>query len=168
MEILERLTIKFKIITVLIILLFNSLAVSAQANSIKSFKSFVARNYRISENVLKDCNWNYAVVKAAVGQDNKVRNLTFLNDVEEDMKKSFSYIKGYSFGSDRSFKGKSIIFILTIELNNWQTCNTAKIDYSPSEIITRVLGVLDKELSVNQSTLVLYYPITVTSGRTEN
>jgi hypothetical protein len=168
MEYLVRLAHKQKIIIVLMVLIANSYTVFAQANSLKTFKSFIARNYRIPDLPLNDCNWNYAIVKASVGADNTVHNLTFLNEIEPGMQESFDFIKGYSFGEHRSYKKKAIIFILTVDLNNWRTCNTVKLEYSPGEAITRVLSILDKELSANPTSLVLYHPITVFTGKTEN
>ncbi|NEU08524.1 hypothetical protein GZH53_09405 [Flavihumibacter sp. R14] len=162
MEILIHRAYKHKIIIVLMILIANSFTAFAQTKSLNSFKSYVTRSYRITDSVYNDCNWNYAVVKASVGSSNTVENLTILNDDRAEMKESFSFIRGYSFGSDRTYKGKAVIFILTVELDNWRTCNTVKVDYTSSEAITRVLSFLDEELSLNPSSVVLYNPITVT------
>ncbi len=126
----------------------------SQAQEFPNFIRFVLKRYHVPESIKNDCNWNYAVVKIMADSDNVLDNVSFLNEVSEDMKKSLEFLKGYNFSKEK-INSNSLVFVLSIDYTGATDCHQIYYN-SPSEVISKVFSILKKQQLSEPNSIILY------------
>lgn len=123
--------------------------------SFDAFRQFVANTHRVPTSLKKNCNWHYAVVKVNSDNHGKVTGYEVLNDAEEDLKKSFSFLVGYKFDKRLGVNRRPVVFILTV-FSRQEDCDGPTVIISPTDAIASVFGLLNEQRKKEPRTIFLY------------
>ncbi|MBE9586724.1 hypothetical protein IM792_19905 [Mucilaginibacter sp. JRF] len=129
-----------RIIGVVLILSMCS-TVNAQKVNYTPFFTMIGRNFKVSDSVKNNCNWQYAVVLVKTNLKGKITSSSVVNDnAPNEMKTAFSFLNNYTFPTNYKFSNKQIAFYYSI--SNPQVCipKDSDIKILPEEAISKVLA----------------------------
>lgn len=129
-----------------------------QESEYKDFRHFVHSKYLIPKSVQNNCNWHYAIVKTTI-RNRKIVEYKILNETSEDMKKSFVFLAGYRFSNKNIPKNQTLVFCLTIE-NLKTSCDIPRtINYTSTEVLSKVMSGYAHQREIEPNTVFLFNPI---------
>ena len=135
--------------------LFTLIHVNQQSNCLDDFKKYVTRNLSPPESVKSNCEWQYAIIKLKIDKNNRIGSYKFLNAASLDLKDSFKFLKNYKVSKYEDFRNRDIVFCLSIE-NYKNACMLSKNNFSPGEILGRVLSKYSAQQKANPNTVFLF------------
>lgn len=140
--------------------------VKAQELKYQSFYSMIAKNYKVSDSIKNNCNWQYAIVLLKTNLKGKITNTKVINEnAPDEMKIAFSFLNGYTFPANYNFKNKYVAFYYSIY--NYQVCIPKDTDIItlPDEAISKVLAAYQrlkrqypKAVIIPEIRFQVYYP----------
>jgi hypothetical protein len=129
-----------------------------QESEYKDFRHFVSSKYFIPKSVQSNCNWHYAIVKATI-KDRKIIGYKILNETSDDIKKSFKFLTGYRFLNKNIPKNQILVFCLSIE-NLKTSCDIPRtINYTPTEVLSKVMSGYAHQREIEPNSVFLFNPI---------
>lgn len=142
-----------------ILMMFYSQTLYCQQIEHEKLYHFVAKNFKIPESVKTDCNWNFAIVQLDVDKDNQVTAARVVNDFysTDSLRKSFSFLKGYTFPKEAKIDGRAVIFPVIIDQGNYKLCKD-HTPYRPAEIAMSVLYALEKAQKEHPGAIMIFNP----------
>ncbi|MGB4776276.1 MAG: hypothetical protein WBP45_13960 [Daejeonella sp.] len=148
------------------ILFFLLTATASQNIDLKSnpqfpeFKKFMMRNYRVSQTQRSECKFEYASIVLETDQNNIITDYRVTNEVSDEMKNNFNFIKGYQFPKSYKINKRSVLFFLAI--NKQDVCSTLyESSQTPDSIIKQILLDIKRQLENNSRTIVIYDLVTI-------
>lgn len=124
------------------IILFISAEGNAQELKYNSFFYMISKNFRVSDSIKNNCNWQYAIVLLKTNLNGKITSAKVVNEnAPDEMKRAFSFLNGYTFPANYKFKNKYVAFYYSI--SNYQVCVPKDTDIRtlPDEAISKVLAI---------------------------
>lgn len=115
--------------------------VNAQESKYNSFFNRIAKNFKVSDSIKNNCNWQYAIVLLKTNLKGTITSTKVVNEnAPNEMKTAFSFLNGYTFPANYNFKNKYVAFYYSIY--NYQVCvpNDSDIRTLPDEAISKVLA----------------------------
>jgi hypothetical protein len=135
------------------------LFVKGQQADTATFTRYISKNYRIPEELKRNCSWVYAIVSVKTNNDNKIVGYHFINNSPDIMKKSLDILLGYQFSKKMKINGHPIIFYLLID--NSETCVPKPEDtsYTPNQIFNFLTANFDKIIREDPKSIIFSTPI---------
>ncbi|EHQ25531.1 hypothetical protein [Mucilaginibacter paludis] len=124
------------------------------------FHSFVQEKYNVPASVRNNCDWQYAIVKLTVDDNNRVTNYTTLNEVSKDFFNSLAHLKGYQFNRNIPIHKRPVVFYLTIE-NDEHPCDVPPKHITSAMATSSVFAYLHAQQEKQPNTLFIFNPIVI-------
>ena len=123
--------------------------------SFPEFEKYIIKNYRVTKQQKSECKFYYASIVVQTDKINQIVDLQFKNDISEDMKTSFNFIKGYQFSEKYKINGRSVLFFLTVDQ---QDICPGVVDSScvTNLVLKESLATIEEQLQKEPNTIILY------------
>ncbi len=135
--------------------------------NIDAFMNFIGTNLYLPESVKRVCTWQYAIVKVET-DNNIITSYHVENEVSNEFKNSFKFLKGYKFDKNKLLNNRSVIFCVSLENQRIDNCDIQKpANYKHEEAIERLklyklshTNTKPRNLYINKIiTQIIYDPI---------
>lgn len=143
-----------KIISTLFLLTYLSFF-QPKPTGFDAFTDHISRTHRIPASLKKECNWQYAAVRVYTDQNAKVTGYDIINEVPDDLKNSFAFIKGYQFYKSLKIGQRPIVFFYSIE-DHRDDCDGPFMVTSPTAAANKFLSIMKSEQKRDPRTIILY------------
>lgn len=122
---------------------------------IPEFSKFFGKQFRVSPAFRKNCEFSFFSILMQTDNSGTIKSVDFKNEVPEDMKVYFDFLKGYQFPEKYAIKNKPVLFFITIDRSDY--CPDFKVtNPHMNEIMRTPLLIIKKQLAANAKTIVFY------------
>jgi hypothetical protein len=87
--------------------------------------NFISKQPIPSEQVRRNCAWQYAIVKVQI-KDNRIVSYNIENRVSVILKEDFKFLKGYKF--PRPVKARELVFFVSFESKRIDNCDVPPVN----------------------------------------
>jgi hypothetical protein len=141
-------------------LIFMSLFLQVKAQDYNGFLKFVYKNFKVTPEMRRNCDWQYAIVKLKTDLTKKITSVEILNNDANKIKGDFNFLIGYKFENDLPVKKRSVIFCYTLENQNLgRDCAISPEFHQPSDVMMKILNCFNVEQKKEPSTIFIYQPV---------
>lgn len=127
----------------------------SQAINCDDFLKYVGKNFNPPKAVKESCEWQYAVIKIQTDKNNKILAYNLLNNVSDDLKSSFKFLKDYQFPATTLINGRPIVFCVSIE-NKKMECAPLQKQHSPPEVLGLIYANLKPQMEFEPKTIFVF------------